>query len=283
MTGSATAGRPNLFSIDLEDWFHVLDSKAAPRIDTWNEMSSRVETNTQHLLDELKVADVRCTFFVLGWVAEKKPELLRRIAEAGHEIASHGYAHNLIYQQTPQEFRDDLRRANDCIEKATGSLPKGYRAPGFSIRPDSEWALDILAEEGFEYDSSIFPAPRGHGGLPGAHTLPSILPNGLREFPISTVDARLTRFAYLGGGYLRLFPEPLILHWARAQQRRNEGLVLYIHPRDIDIDQPRIDLGALRNFKSYVGLEGCLGKVSTLLREFDWIRFGDYPESALTS
>lgn len=283
MSGSPPSSHPNLFSIDLEDWFHLLDSDAAPSLNDWGGMEPRVESNTQRLLDELATADVRCTFFVLGWIAEQYPELVRRIAEAGHEIASHGYAHGLIFQQTREAFREDLRRATDAIEKAVGAVPKGYRAPGFSIRPDSEWALDILAEEGFDYDSSIFPALRSHGGLPGAKALPSVLPNGLVEFPVSTIDARLARVAYLGGGYLRLFPESLILRWARAQQRRHESLVLYLHPRDIDFDQPRFKLGAVRNFKSYVGLRGCLGKVTTLLREFEWVCFRDYPASALSN
>ncbi len=271
---------PNLFSIDLEDWFHILDHDAAPKFPEWGEQESRVAGNTDRLLGELARADVRCTFFVLGWIAEHHPELVRRIAEAGHEVASHGYAHGLVYEQAPEAFRDDVRRASDAIEAAAGVRPVGYRAPGFSIRRDSEWALDILADEGFEYDSSIFPAERAHGGLPGAAALPTRLPNGLREFPVSTVDMRLRRIAYLGGGYLRLFPTSLILHWARGQRARDEALVLYLHPRDIDFEQPRLDLGALRNFKSYVGLRGCFEKVHRLLDEFDWVPFRDYPEEA---
>jgi polysaccharide deacetylase family protein (PEP-CTERM system associated) len=273
--------RPNLFSIDLEDWFHILDSDASPKMSQWSELESRVETNCQVLLDELEQANVRCTFFVLGWIAENFPELVRRVSQAGHEVASHGYAHGLIYQQSRDEFRDDLRRANDAIEAAVGTRPKGFRAPGFSIRHDSEWALDVLAEEGFEYDSSVFPANRNHGGLPDAHPLPTLLPNGLREFPVSTISTPLRRVAYLGGGYLRLFPTPLILHWARGQQARGESLVLYLHPRDVDVDQPRLGLGAVRNFRSYVGLRGCLDKVTTLLREFEWVPFRDYPMDAL--
>ncbi len=272
---------PNLFSIDLEDWFHILDHAAAPKLDRWSTQESRVEENTQTLLDELDRADVRGTFFVLGWIAEHHPQLVQRIADAGHEIASHGYAHGLVYEQTRDAFRDDIRRASDAIEAASGIRPCGYRAPGFSIRADSEWALDVLAEEGFDYDSSIFPAEHAHGGLPGAEALPTILPNGLREFPVSTVDMGFRRVAYLGGGYLRLFPAPLILYWAREQRTRDESLVLYLHPRDIDLEQPRLDLGMLRNFKSYVGLRGCLGKVTQLLGEFDWVPFRDFPQEAL--
>jgi polysaccharide deacetylase family protein (PEP-CTERM system associated) len=235
------------------------------------------------LLDELERANVRCTFFVLGWIAERYPELVRRVADAGHEIASHGYAHGLVYEQTPQEFCDDLRRANDAIEGAVGVRPVGYRAPGFSIREDCDWALDVLASEGFEYDSSIFPASRAHGGIPNAQPFPTRLPNGLMEFPISTVSTPMRRLAYLGGGYLRLFPTPLIMHWAKGQRARDESLVLYLHPRDIDLDQPRLDLGTFRNFKSYVGLGGCLDKVTTLLREFEWVRFKDYPQELVAS
>jgi polysaccharide deacetylase family protein (PEP-CTERM system associated) len=267
---------PNVFSIDVEDWFHLLDNSSAPEYDRWAGLESRVRHNTETLLAELATRQVRCTFFVLGWIAEQYPELVADIARAGHEIASHGYSHTLIYTQTPEEFRDDLRRANDAIVSACGTRPRGFRAPGFSIKEENLWAFDVLREEGFSYDSSSFPAIRSHGGLPGTTPLPTVLENGLIEFPISTFDLRVARCGYLGGGYLRLLPKRLVLTWAASQARAGIPLILYLHPRDIDPDQPRLDLPPHTYLRTYVGLSGCLGKVRALLERFEWTSFEDY-------
>jgi polysaccharide deacetylase family protein (PEP-CTERM system associated) len=265
----------NVFSIDLEDWFHLLDTDAAPSFCDWSELESRVEGNARALLAELDHHSVKATFFVLGWVAERHPELVCEIAERGHEIASHGYAHELVYEIGRDAFREDLKRSKDAIESAANISPKGYRAPGFSITWKTPWAFDVLAEEGFEYDSSVFPSLRAHGGMSGADPLPSRLANGIDEYPISTVNLAGSRLGYLGGGYLRLMPRIALLHLARSQVRRSEPLILYIHPRDIDLAQPRIDLGALRSLRTYVGLRGCMGKVRALLESFEWGRFED--------
>lgn len=269
---------PNVFSVDVEDWFHVLESDRAPRREQWGSMPSRVRHGTETLLDRLAAHDVRATFFVLGWVADRHPGLIADIRAAGHEIASHGYRHDLVHEQSPEEFRDDLRRANDAIERACGVVPKGYRAPGFSITDATPWAFDVLAEEGFVYDSSVFPAARAHGGQPGAHPLPTVLANGLVEFPVSTVKLRAARYSYLGGGYLRALPAQLVLATAEAQARAGVPLILYVHPRDIDPDQPRLKLGPARYLRTYIGLGRCLDKVSTLLERFDWTSFEDYVE-----
>ncbi len=267
----------NVFSVDVEDWFHILDTDLAPSFEQWEMLPARVEQMTETLLEVMRAHQVWGTFFVLGWIADRYPSLVRRIKAEGHEIASHGYAHRLVYQQTAEQFREDLRRASEAIAAACGSTPRGYRAPGFSIRRQTLWALDILAEEGYAYDSSIFPARRGHGGIPGAHPLPFLFPNGVVEFPISTLSILRYRLAYLGGGYLRSLPQSLILGQARAQSKRGIPLILYLHPRDIDPQQHRLRLELRRYFKSYVGLAGCLSKVKTLLAEFRWCSF----ESAL--
>jgi polysaccharide deacetylase family protein (PEP-CTERM system associated) len=267
---------PNVFSVDVEDWFHLLYDSKAGEIERWAGLESRVRQNTQILLDELARRDVRCTFFVLGWVAEHHPQLIAEIAERGHEIASHGYAHTLIYTQTPEAFRDDLRRANDAIAKACGVTPRGFRAPGFSIKPQNLWAFDVLREEGFEYDSSAFPAVRSHGGLPGTAPLPTVLDNGLVEFPITTINLYVARCSYLGGGYLRLIPKSLMLSWATRQDRAGVPLILYIHPRDIDTGQPRLSVPPHTYFRTYVGLSGCLAKVRALLDRFEWTSFEEY-------
>ena len=263
-------------TIDVEDWFHVLYGPSAPPFDSWDSLESRVERNTRILMGELERRNVRCTFFVLGWIAEKHPELVAEIARRGHEIGSHGYSHTLIYTQTRQEFRDDLRRANDAISRACGAKPRGFRAPSFSIKRENLWAFDVLREEGFEYDSSVFPAFRHDGGLPGASPLPSVLDNGLVEFPITTYDLHIARCTYLGGGYLRLTPRALMLTWAGRQERSGVPLILYIHPRDIDPGQPRLRMPPHTYFRSYVGLSRCLPKVRALLDRFEWTSFSQY-------
>jgi polysaccharide deacetylase family protein (PEP-CTERM system associated) len=267
---------PNVFSVDVEDWFHVLYNSAAPDYGRWASLESRVRGNTELLLGELARRDLQCTFFVLGWVAEQHPELISEIAGAGHEIASHGYSHTLVYTQSPGEFRDDVRRASDAIAAACGVQPKGFRAPGFSIRRENLWAFDVLREEGFVYDSSAFPAGRSHGGLPGTSPLPTVLENGLVEFPISTVDLRFARWSYLGGGYLRLHPKHLVLSWAASQERAGIPLILYIHPRDVDPGQPRVELPPYTYFRTYVGVSSCLAKVGALLDRFHWTSFEEY-------
>jgi polysaccharide deacetylase family protein (PEP-CTERM system associated) len=267
---------PNVFSVDVEEWFHLLDNEQAPSAARWTSMESRVRHGTERLLNELADREITCTFFVLGWVADQHPELISDIAAAGHEIASHGYSHTLIYTQKPDEFRGDLRRAADAISRAAGVRPKGYRAPGFSIKRESLWALDVLVEEGFEYDSSVFPAARAHGGLPGTDPLPTVLDNGLVEFPISTLNLGFMRFSYLGGGYLRLLPRSLVLACAEAQVKAGIPLILYLHPRDVDFDQPRLRLAPHSYFRTYVGIGRCLTKVSALLDRFSWTSFEDY-------
>lgn len=268
----------NVFSIDVEDWFHLLDSEATPGFHTWNSLESRVRPNTEKLLQSLSDRQTTGTFFILGWVAQQHPELVAEIAAAGHEIASHGYRHELIFRQTPDEFREDLRRGTEAIVNATGQVPKGYRAPGFSIIPSNLWAFDVVKEEGFIYDSSVFPAMRSHGGLPGNLPRPSRLPNGLYEYPVSTTQFGSVRCGYLGGGYLRLLPESLLIRWAKQQLAEGEPLILYLHPRDIDPHQPRLKLPVHRHFRTYVGLSACLGKINTLLDTFAWTSF----ENALT-
>lgn len=275
----ATARR-HVFSIDLEDWFHLLELDQAPPPERWDALPSRVEHNTLQLLTLLETHGVKATFFVLGWVAARFPMLVRHIADQGHEIASHGHLHRLVWSQGPVSFRDDLRRASDCIEAACGRRPIGYRAPGFSIVERTPWAFEILAQEGFVYDSSVFPAARAHGGIPGAPLGPHRLPCGLHELPISTVALAGTRLGYLGGGYLRALPRCLVTTLARAQAREGRDLVLYVHPRDIDPAQPRLPMGWRRRLRTYVGLRRTLGKLASLLHAFEWGRFRDHPSLA---
>lgn len=264
----------NAFSIDVEDWFHILDLRPSPPLSSWAGLESRVERNTERLLQLLDDANAHSTCFMLGWIVEQYPELSQRIVDAGHEIASHGYAHELVYEIGEERFRADLERARGLIEDTLQCKAKGYRAPGFSITEATPWALDILAEQDFRYDSSLFPAQRGHGGHRHADRLPHTLHTAgghrLVEFPISITQYFRRSFAYCGGGYLRFFPYPFIKRQIQKANARGEPVVVYIHPRDLDPDQPRMAMPRHRAFKSYVGLGTAADKVRRLLQDFQF-------------
>ncbi len=264
----------NAFTIDVESWFNILDVAGAPRQAAWAHLEDRETTQTRRLLDVLDTHGVRATCFVLGWAAEHRGHLLEDIARGGHEIACHGYGHQLLYNMTPEEFHDDLERAKTAIARVCDTPPRGYRVPGFSLTEKTPWAWRVLADAGFDYDSSVFPGARGHGGMPGAQRLPHFveLPDGrrLREFPISMVRLLGQPTAYIGGGYLRLFPYSLIRRWVRRANEAGEPVILYIHPRDIDVDQPRIPMPLKRRFKSYVNLRTTMAKLERLLADFRW-------------
>lgn len=266
----------NVFSIDVEDWFHILDAEQVPKYSEWDSQTSVVEKNFGRLLDLLDRKDVRATCFFLGWVARKYPHLVKDAARRGHEVASHGFRHNLIFEQSPDEFRSDIADAKKLLEDLSGTPVLGYRAPGFSVMHDNAWALDVIRGAGYQYDSSLFPARRGHGGFIGAERNPHIIATGegdLYEFPI-TIDSTAGRnVCYFGGGYLRLFPYGLIRNRANKLNSQKRPVVFYVHPRDIDPDQPRTDLGLYRNFKCYVNLKSAFGKIEKILSDFNFITF----------
>ncbi|MEQ8466647.1 polysaccharide deacetylase family protein [Coleofasciculus sp. E1-EBD-02] len=270
----------NIFSVDLEEWFHILNTDQIPNINHWINMESRIVSNTVKLLNLLNKHKTRSTFFILGWVAEHYPELVKEIKIQGHQIGSHGYSHTLVYQQTPEEFKQDITRAEDAIRAACGEKPKAYRAPGFSITASTLWALDILAKAGYQYDASILPADGAYGGIPTANPLPCRLTNGLLEFPTSTLNVGKKRLPYLGGGYLRCLPLTLLSQLSHIQHDHLQPLVLYIHPRDIDPNQPRLNLPPLRQFKSYVGLKSTYDKLSYLLENFEWGSMNEFDDSS---
>ncbi len=261
----------NALSIDVEDWFHVLDISASVNLDQWDRMENRVVPNTLELLDVLSEhGEVRCTFFVLGWVAERYPDLIREIKQRGHEIASHGYAHVLAYQQNQSEFRDDVRKSKSIIERVAQVEVIGYRVPGFSIKGESLWAIDILHDQGFLYDSSIFPARRGHGGMNNAPIYPYQYENGLWEFPISVVEISRLRIPFSGGGYFRLLPYYMIRRFIKRVNAGGHPVVLYLHPRDIDSGQPRLPMPINRSLKCYVNLHIAKTKLCKMLDEFSF-------------
>lgn len=272
-----------IFSIDVEDWFHILDVPSAPPLAAWSQMPSRVEANFRRLLEILADRDVRATCFFLGWVAEHFPHLVRAAVDAGHEIASHGFAHQLVYEQTREAFAADVGRARDVIEQASGQPVRGYRSPGFSCTADTPWFFEVLAEAGYRYDSSVFPAARGHGGMRAADPAPHVVqtPAGaLVEVPISVAPTFGRALCFFGGGYLRLFPYGLIERKTRAVLADDRPVVFYIHPREIDPGHPRLAMSPKRRFKTYVNLAGTETKLRRLLGDFEFTTFHDYLHGA---
>jgi polysaccharide deacetylase family protein (PEP-CTERM system associated) len=262
----------NAMSIDVEDYFHVsVFDGIVPRRE-WERMESRVVANTTRLLNLFDEFNVRSTFFVLGWVADRHPELVRTIAARGHEVASHGYAHRLIYDQTPGAFRDDVRRAKQLLEDAAGRRVVGYRAPSYSITPRSLWALDVLIEEGYEYDSSIFPIRHDRYGIPVSDRRPYAIerPQGtLIEVPGSTTPFGPVNLPVAGGGYFRILPY-WWTHWGiqRVNQLEHRPAVFYLHPWEIDPDQPRLAAGRLGRFRHYRNLDKTEARLRQLLTDF---------------
>lgn len=261
----------NALSIDVEDWFHILGLRNEIPISDWHKMESRVERNTRRILNILDVCnETKATFFVLGWVAEHFPNLIMEIQERGHEIASHGYSHRLVYQLTPEQFREDVQRAKSITEDVIGQRVIGYRVPGFSIQNGNLWALDVIKESGFVYDSSIFPAYRGHGGFNDAPIYPYQDSSGLWEFPISVVQYWGMNIPFAGGGYLRFLPYSVIKKAINKINSQGQSVILYLHPRDLDIHQPRIELSPYRRFKCYVNLHTAKNKLEALLKDFNF-------------
>jgi polysaccharide deacetylase family protein (PEP-CTERM system associated) len=265
----------NALTIDVEDYYHVTAFEGEISRHQWDRFPSRVVPNTQRLLDLLDRHQIRATFFVLGWIAHRFPALIRAIADAGHEIGCHGYWHRLIYHMTPEEFRHDLRQARDVLEEIVGDRVVAHRAPSWSITKRSLWALDILAEEGFRYDSSIFPIYHDRYGIPKANPFPHRV-NGvaerLWEFPASVVRYWKMNVPVSGGGYFRVYPVSWTAHWlGLINQRYEQPFLFYIHPWELDPGQPRLAAGGWGRWRHYYNLAATGRKFDWLLGQF---RFG---------
>ncbi|MEL7310249.1 MAG: XrtA system polysaccharide deacetylase [Pseudomonadota bacterium] len=270
----------NAITVDVEEHFQVAAFKDAVDTRTWATQPSRVIANTERCLQVFEEAGVQGTFFTLGWVAERYPELVRRIHDAGHEVACHGFSHQLIYEQAPEVFREETIRAKRILEDAIGESVNGYRAASYSITRRSLWALDVLVDAGFTYDSSIFPVHHDNYGIPDSPRHPYQLkaPNGgqLVEFPITTSRLVGLKVPVAGGGYFRLFPYWLTrmgLRRVNAVERR--PFVFYLHPWEVDPDQPRIDASAFSRFRHYNNLDKTEARLRQLLKDF---RFGRMDE-----
>jgi polysaccharide deacetylase family protein (PEP-CTERM system associated) len=262
----------NAMTVDVEDYFHVSAFDSVVSRAGWHAFESRVSANTDRLLELFDRANVRGTFFVLGWVAERFPALVRRISDLGHEVASHGYNHQLLYMLTPQQFREDVRAAKTAIENAAGVRIVGFRAPSYSVIESSLWALDVLIEEGFVYDSSIFPIHHDRYGIPDSPRHPHVLRRAggsLLEVPGSTVRLGGVNLPIGGGGYFRQLPYAWT-KWGidRVNRVERQPMTFYTHPWEIDPDQPRMRVGTATRVRHYRGLDRTAGRLSRLLRDF---------------
>jgi polysaccharide deacetylase family protein (PEP-CTERM system associated) len=259
-------------TIDVEEFFQVHALSRAITMDEWGNYPSSVTESTELILNLLDVADIKATFFCLGWIAERHPDLIRRIHKAGHEIASHGYAHKVIYDQEPAVFREDVAKAKAILEEITGAPVLGYRAPTYSITKQTLWALDTLEELGFIYDSSIFPIRHDNYGIPDAPRFPHRLsPRRLVEFPISTVNIGSANLPIAGGGYFRLLPYPVTRQGLKTITAQGHPFIFYVHPWEFNPGIPRVaSLSALSRFRTYVGLTKTQHRFQRLLTDFDF-------------
>ena len=280
MTGFATADNTtasdnivNAITVDVEDYYQVSAFAKQVKKEAWEDFESRVERNTHRILEIFGNNSIKGTFFVLGWVAERNPKLIKEIADLGHEVACHGYSHELVYNQTPEQFLEETGRSKKILEDIVGEKVRGYRAASYSITSKSLWALDILCELGFIYDSSIFPIMHDRYGIPGAQTVPHLLETekGSRiiEYPLSTVGISKRRFPVSGGGYFRLFP-----YWlskaglSRVNKHDRVPFIFYMHPWEIDEGQPRIKSSKLSEFRHYNNIDKFETRLHKLIGDF---------------
>lgn len=274
MTTNATnQSQLNALTVDVEDYFHVAAFSDVIKPVDWEGMESRVESNTHRLLDLFDEDGIKATFFVLGWVAERHPSLVREIVDRGHELACHGYSHQLIFLQNKDVFREETQRAKSILEQTAQKAVFGYRAASYSITQSSQWALDTLVECGFLYDSSIFPVRHDRYGIPGAARWPQHMktPAGkeIVEFPLSTIKWSGMTIPIAGGGYFRIYPYAFSRWGLGSINKRNAmPFVFYLHPWELDPGQPRIRASALSRFRHYHNLQLCESRLRRLLRDF---------------
>ena len=272
-------GFRNILTVDVEEYFHPNAMDAVIDPSSWDGLPRRVEHNTHRLLDLLSEHEVQATFFVLGWVAERLPHLVAEIARRGHEVACHGYAHRLVYRLGPARFRDDVTRGKRVLEDCLGARVTGFRAASYSIVESTLWALDVLIEEGFEYDSSIFPVRHDIYGVPGFHRFAVRLRRAageIVEIPPSTVRLLGRNWPVAGGGYLRLLPYWVTRRSVHRLNRRDQApAMVYVHPWELDVDQPRLQAGALSRFRQYTNLCRTESRLRRLLREFPFAPIRD--------
>lgn len=271
---ATTAPIVNALSVDVEDYFQVSAFESVVRRDDWDRVECRVERNVERILAMLADAGATATFFTLGWIAERYPQLVRRIADAGHELASHGFAHHRASHQSPNEFLADIRLAKAVIEDIAGCDVRGYRAPSFSIGATNPWAFDAIAAAGYRYSSSIYPIRHDHYGMPDAPRFAHEPRPGLLEIPVATVRVLGRNLPAGGGGYFRLLPYA-VSRWsiARINAGDRKPAMFYLHPWELDPGQPRVhDAPAKSRYRHYLNLRRTAPRLSRLLRDFRWSR-----------
>jgi polysaccharide deacetylase family protein (PEP-CTERM system associated) len=268
----------NALSFDIEDWFHLVEIEAVADTNRWSSFPSIVEHRTEEILEICAEHNATATFYFLGWIADRYPELVRRVVEAGHEIGTHSYWHRKVCDLDEATFREDLSRSIKTIQDAAGADVTSFRAPSFSITPGTEWAFDALMDAGLRYDASLFPVARENGGYPCPEVphLFSSTPSGraMPELPMSLMRLGPKRVGFSGGGYLRLFPTWLIHRGFDALNRRGIPGVVYLHPRDFAPDSPVVEMSRSRRFKCYVGLSSTAAKLHSLLSKYRFASCG---------
>jgi polysaccharide deacetylase family protein (PEP-CTERM system associated) len=274
----------NALTVDVEDWFQVSNFDHVVLPAEWDRYPSRVESNTRRLLDLFDRHAARGTFFVLGWVAERFPGLVREIRDRGHDVESHSHGHQLVYRLGAERFGEDLRRSLDAVETVTGVRPRGFRAPSFSIDHRSLWAFDVLAECGIEYDSSVFPVRHPRYGIPSFSRVPRRLRTRggreIREFPLTTLRILGRNVGASGGAYLRILPLGLLCRAFREMNEAGQPAVLYVHPWEVDPDQPRLRVGGWGRFTHYANLAATSARLDRLLGSFEFAPMAEVLASA---
>jgi polysaccharide deacetylase family protein (PEP-CTERM system associated) len=271
---TVTSKPVNALTIDVEDYFQVSAFSGTIERAQWDNLECRVDQNTNRLLDLLAKHSVNATFFTLGWVAKRYPSLVRRIVAEGHELASHGYGHQKVTEQTPVEFKADLLLAKGILEDISGNAIIGYRAPSFSIGAGNLWAHDILAATGHRYSSSVYPIKHDHYGMPDAPRFAFKTPSGLTELPATSIRLLNKNFPAAGGGFFRLLPYP-VSKWSfqRVNELDGQSAIFYMHPWEVDVDQPRITDAPLKSkFRHYLNLHRVIPRLERLMTDFNWGR-----------
>ncbi len=271
----------NVMSIDVEDYYHILDVKGSPNPLEWDSLNSTVEDNFIKLLDIMEKHNIKTTCFFLGYIAKRFPHLIKKAFQQGHEIASHGFYHQEITKISKNAFISDISDSKNLIEDIAGSEVYGYRAPGFSVLENNPYFFEELINAGYKYDASIFPAKHGHGGYNINNTQPHLIntKNGaIFEFPVSVAEIMGKRICFFGGGYLRFFPNCVINHMKRSLNNQGDSIIFYIHPREIDPCHPRIEMNFKRHFKSYFNLKSVPKKLDMILSSNNFITMKKYME-----
>ena len=261
----------NILTFDIEEWFHLLDCDATRTENEWKNYEVRIYDNVERIFKVLEDTNTKATFFIIGWIAKTYPDLVRKISEK-YQIGCHTMNHQLVWQQTPEEFKADVEEGVKMLEDITGKKVECFRAPGFSIRESEAWAFETLADLGIKYDCSVFPAAHAHGGMPSyPKAAPGVIEYNcvqMKEFPVGFKTIAGKHIMFSGGGYFRLFPYTLVKKWTEESKAY---LLSYIHPRDLDAGQPMIkSLSAARKFRSYVGLKGAEQKLRHWLTDFQF-------------